>query len=99
VQLTRPVPAAPASTTSRTSTSTSRATPWSSAARRSSVRSSVGSVTTLSSQVRTRYARAGTYPRGQAALHAEGVVASGPPRALCDVAASRTAPYLRRHFA
>ncbi len=27
------------------------------------------------------------------------VVASGPPRAVCEVEASRTAPYLRRQFA
>src|SRR5690606_20597374 len=36
-----------------------------------SVRSSVGSVTTLSSQVRMLYSRAGTYPPGQPMLYAE----------------------------
>lgn len=34
-------------------------------------RSSVGSVTTLSNLLRMLYSRAGTYPRGQAELHAE----------------------------
>ena len=34
-------------------------------------RSSVGSVTTLSNLMRMLYSRAGTYPRGQAELHAE----------------------------
>ena len=34
-------------------------------------RSSVGSVTTLSNLLRMLYSRAGTYPRGQALLHAE----------------------------
>jgi excinuclease ABC subunit A len=34
-------------------------------------RSSVGSVTTLSNLLRMLYSRAGTYPRGQAMLHAE----------------------------
>ena len=36
-----------------------------------SVRSSVGSVTTLASQIRLLYSRAGTYPPGQAMLYAE----------------------------
>ncbi|RYF57229.1 MAG: excinuclease ABC subunit UvrA [Comamonadaceae bacterium] len=36
-----------------------------------SVRSSVGSVTTLSSLLRMMYSRAGVYPRGQALLYAE----------------------------
>src|SRR5436190_18043017 len=35
------------------------------------LRSSVGSLTTLSSQLRMLYSRAGTYPRGQPMLYAE----------------------------
>ncbi|TZF91340.1 excinuclease ABC subunit UvrA [Cognatilysobacter lacus] len=44
----------------------------------SSARSSVGSVTTLSSLVRMMYSRAGSYPPGQAMLYAEDFSANTP---------------------
>src|SRR6476661_7282152 len=41
-------------------------------------RSSVGSVTTLSNLLRMLYSRAGTYPRGQGIIYAEGFSANTP---------------------
>ena len=47
----------------------------SSAARSTTTRSSVGSVTTLSNLLRMLYSRAGDYPRGQPIIYAEGFLA------------------------
>ncbi len=49
-----------------------------------STRSTVGSVTTLSSSLRMLYSRAGSYPRGQAMLYAEDFSAN-TPQGACPV--------------